>query len=363
MSQRIFNFNPGPAVLPPAVLEQAREELVNWNGSGMSVMEMSHRSKEFEGILARAEHRLREVLGISDAYAVLFLQGGASQQFAMAPMNLARKGKPVDVLHTGAWTQKAIEEIKKVAECRLAASTEAEQFRRLPRKDELQFRPDASYVHLCSNNTIEGTQWRDPPNTRAIPLVADMSSDICSRPVDVSRFGLIFAGAQKNLGPAGVTVVIIRKDLAERGNEQIPLIFQYRTHIKHQSLYNTPPTYAIYIVQLVLEWIKAEGGLPALAHRNEEKARLLYEAIEASRLYYCPVAQADRSSMNVVFRITGDKDALEHAFAKEATVAGLVGLKGHRSVRGLRASIYNAHPIEGIQALVAFMREFERTHA
>lgn len=362
MHKRVFNFSAGPAVLPLPVLERAREELLSFEGCGMSVLEMSHRSKEFESILARAENGLRRNMGIPDDYAVLFLQGGASLQFAMIPMNLYIPGKPVDVIHTGAWTGKAIEELQKLAEYRIAASTESERFRRLPCPEEIRLSPDASYVYMVSNNTIFGTQWREFPDTGDVPLVADMSSDILSRAVDVSRFGLIFAGAQKNLGPAGVTVVIIRKDLAERASPQLPTMLQYRTHIRHHSLYNTPPTFAIYIVWLVMEWIQAEGGLAVIERRNEEKAQLLYDAIDRSEFYYCPVAKRDRSRMNVIIRIHGNNEELENRFAQEAKAAGLTDLKGHRSVGGLRASIYNAQPIEGVKALIEFMHEFERRY-
>jgi phosphoserine aminotransferase len=360
MFHRIYNFSPGPAVLPQPVLERARDEMLNTNESGMSVMEMSHRSPEFEAIIAHAEAGLRRNMSIPNDYAVLFLQGGASLQFAMAPMNLYLADRPIDVLHTGAWTEKAIEEIKKVAEGRLAASTEAEKFRRLPRPEEIEFNPDASYVHICSNNTIFGTQWHHFPDTGGAPLVADMSSDILSRPVDVSRFGLIFAGAQKNIGPAGVTVVIMRPELAERVPANVPTILKYKTYIKYKSLYNTPATYPIYIMGLVMDWLATEGGVTAIAHRNEAKARLLYQAIDASDFYYNPVNPANRSRMNVIFRIHGDNEVLEKKFAQEAEDAGLSGLKGHRSVGGLRASIYNAMPLAGVEALVTFMQEFER---
>lgn len=360
MSNRIFNFSAGPGVMPVPVLERARDELLNFQNCGMSVMEMSHRSPEFEGILAQAESGLRKTMNIPADYAVLFLQGGASLQFSMVPMNLYLSGQPIDMLHTGAWTEKAIEELKKVAECRLAASTEAEKFRRLPRPDEIQFNPDASYVHICSNNTIFGTQWRTFPDTGSVPLVADMSSDILSREVDVSKFGLIFAGAQKNIGPAGVTVVIMRKELAERVKANVPTMLQYKTHLKNNSLYNTPPTFGIYMIALVMDWIKAEGGIVAIEERNEAKARMLYNAIDATGFYYGPAEKPDRSYMNVNFRLRGDNEALEKKFAQEAEAAGLSGLKGHRSVGGLRASIYNAMPLEGVQALVDFMGEFER---
>ena len=289
-AKRVHNFNAGPGALPLPVLERIREELLDWRGSGMSVMEMSHRSPEFESINAAAEQKLRDLLGISGDYAVLFVQGGGSMQFTMAPMNLCLPGKPVDVLHTGAWTAKAIGELKKGFLHHIAASTESEKFARLPRRDEVKFSPEASYVHLCTNNTIEGTQWTVLPETANVPLVADMSSDIASRPVDVKKFGLIFAGAQKNLGPSGVTIVIIRKDLAERADKNLPTLLQYRTHIKEKSLYHTPPTFAVYIAGLVLEWIESEGGIQGMAKRSDAKARLLYDTIEYSGGFYsCPV--------------------------------------------------------------------------
>ena len=360
VTKRAFNFNAGPAALPLPVLEHIREELLDYAGSGMSVMEMSHRSAEFEAINHRAEEGLRRQLSIPEDYSVLLLQGGGSLQFAMAPMNLALPGKPVDMLHTGAWTAKAIEEVKKIAEVRLAASTEADKFRRVPGPSEIQISPNASYVHLCTNNTIEGTQWTTPPETGAVPLVADMSSDILSRPIEVHRFGLIFAGAQKNLGPSGVTVVIIRKDLVERGSDQIAKILQYRTHAKEKSLYNTPPAFAVYVLGLVVDWIASEGGAAGIEKRNAQKARLLYDALDAGSYYRCPVEKGSRSKMNVVFRVAGGEEAVEKKFANEAEAAGLVGIRGHRSVGGMRASLYNAVPFQAVEALVSFMREFER---
>jgi len=359
-TKRVFNFNAGPAALPLPVLERMRAELLDYPGAGMSVMEMSHRSPQFEAINDRAEQSLRRLLAIPEDYAVLFLQGGASLQFAMAPMNFYVAGKPVDVLHTGTWTAKAIEELKKVASFRLAASTEAEKFARLPRKDEISFAPDASYVHVCTNNTIEGTEWSTIPVTGDIPVVADMSSNILSRPVDVERFGLIFAGAQKNLGPSGITVVIVRRDWAERAGDKIAKILQYRTHIKERSLYNTPPTFAVYAVGLVLDWIEAQGGVPAIEKRNVAKAALLYSTIDATGYYSCPVERESRSRMNVVFRVAGGNEEVEKKFVKEAEAAGLAGVKGHRSVGGMRASIYNAVPLEAVEALTTFMKEFER---
>jgi phosphoserine aminotransferase len=359
-TKRAFNFNAGPGALPLPVLERIREELLDWRGSGMSVMEMSHRSPEFESINAGAEQKLRNLLGISDDYAVIFVQGGGSMQFTMAPMNLCLPGKPVDVLHTGAWTAKAIGELKKGIHHHIAASTESEKFARLPRRDEMKFSPDASYVHICTNNTIEGTQWTALPETGHVPLVADMSSDIASRPIDVKKYGVIFAGAQKNLGPSGVTVVIIRKDLAERADKNLPSLLQYRTHINEKSLYHTPPTFAVYIVGLVLEWIESEGGIPGIEKRNEAKAKLLYDTIESSGGFYsCPVEKGSRSKMNAVFRVARGDDAIEKKFAAEAAAARFVGTSGHRSVGGIRVSLYNAVTLEAVEALTTFMREFQ----
>ena len=360
-AKRVANFNAGPGALPLVVLERIQQELLDWRGSGMSVMEMSHRSPEFESINADAEARLRKLLGISDQYAVVFLQGGGSLQFTMAPMNLCLPGKPVDVLHTGTWTAKAIGELKKGVLHHIAASTESVKFVRLPRQAEMNFSADASYVHLCTNNTIEGTQWSELPETSA-PLVADMSSDIAAKPVDIARFGLIFAGAQKNLGPSGATVVVVRKDLAERADQNLPTLLQYRTHIKEKSLYHTPPTLAIYIIGLVLEWIENLGGVAGMAKRNQRKAKLLYDTIEGSGGFYaCPVDRGDRSQMNVVFRVAGGDQAKEKEFGTAAAAAGLVGTPGHRSVGGMRVSLYNAVEPASVEALTSFMREFQRT--
>lgn len=359
--RRVHNFNPGPAALPLSVLERVREELLDWHGTGMSVMEMSHRSREFEGIAARAEQGLRRHLAVSDNYAVLFLQGGGSMQFSMVPMNLCLPGKPVDLLHTGSWSGKALAELKKGVLHSVAASTESEKFRRIPRPEEIKLSSEPSYVYLCTNNTIEGTQWQRLPPTGNAPLVADMSSDIASRPIDMSKFGLVFAGAQKNLGPSGVTIVIIRKDLAERADKNLPTVLQYRTHIKELSLYHTPPTFAVYIVGLMMEWMEAQGGITAMEKRNEAKAQLLYDTIDGSGYYSCPVEKDSRSRMNVVFRVAGGDEAAEKDFAKRAEAAGIVGTPGHRSVGGMRVSLYNAVTLEAVQALVSFMREFERT--
>ncbi len=361
---RAFNFNAGPAALPLRVLERIREELLDYRGSGMSVMEMSHRSPEFEEILDHAERTLRHLMAIPDDYAVLFLQGGGSMQFSMVPANLYIPGKPVDVLHTGAWTSKAISELKKGTPFRLAASTEAPEVHaqsRAPTK--FSSLRDASYVYMCTNNTIEGTQWHSIPETGAVPLVADMSSDIASRPIEVRRFGLIFAGAQKNLGPSGVTIVIVRRDLAERADKNLPSLMQYRTQIKEKSLYHTPPTFAVYVCGLVLEWIEAEGGVSAIEKRNEAKAKLLYDAIDASPLYSCPVERDSRSRMNVVFRVAGGDAETEKRFVAKAAEAGMVGVAGHRSVGGMRVSLYNAVPMDAVEALLSFLREFERANA
>src|ERR1700693_3404541 len=335
-SKRAFNSNAGPGALPLPVLERIREELLDWRGSGMSVMEMSHRARDVEGIIVRAEQGLREHLGIPDEYAVTFIQGGGSLQFTMVPMNLCLPGKPVDVLHTGTWTAKAIGELKKGTLHHIAASTESEKFARLPRRDEIRFSPGASYVHICTNNTIEGTQWTTLPETGHVPLVADLSSDLASRPIEVKKYGVIFAGAQKNLGPSGVTVVIIRKDLAERADRNLPTLLQYRTHIKEKSLYHTPPTFAVYTLGLVTEWIAAEGGLAGIQKRNEAKAKLLYDTIDGSGGFYkCPVEKASRSLMNVVFRVAGGDEAVEKEFGKQAGGAGVVGYGGRRRGRGL----------------------------
>ena len=365
-TKRAFNFNAGPAALPLPVLERIREELLDYRGTGMSVMELSHRSAEFEAINNAAEQNLRKLLAIPDDYAVIFVQGGGSMQFTMVPMNLCLPGKPVDVLHTGAWTAKAIGELKKGIPHHIAASTEAEMFTRVPRAEEIRLSTDSSYTYYCTNNTIEGTQYHSLPATVA-PLVADMSSDICSRPIDVSKFGLIFAGAQKNLGPSGVTVVIVRKDLAERADKNLPTVLQYRTQIKEKSLYNTPPTFAVYTLGLVTEWIAAEGGLTGIQKRNEAKAKLLYDTIDGSKGFYrCPVEKSSRSLMNVVFRVGGTSaapgdEALEKQFGKDATAANLIGTPGHRSVGGMRISLYNAVGQDAVESLVHFMREFHRT--
>ncbi|MBL4889107.1 MAG: 3-phosphoserine/phosphohydroxythreonine transaminase [Candidatus Lindowbacteria bacterium] len=358
MGERVYNFSAGPAVLPVNVLEEAQKDLVNYKGCGMSVMELSHRSKEYDDIHERAINGTRRILGVPDDYAVLFLQGGASLQFSMIPMNLCQEGKPVDMIHTGQWTKKAIPEVKRVATMNMAGSSEEDGYRSLPKLDELKLDPNASYVHICSNNTVAGTQFKKFPDTGDVPLVADMSSDIVSRPVNVSNFGMIFAGAQKNIGPAGVTMVIMKNDLADRCPEDIATMLQYRTHIKGNSLYNTPPTFGIYIIALVMEHLEKLGGLDAVQEANEKKAAILYDAIEENDFYYCPVEEESRSLMNVVYRIKGDNEELEAKFISESKAARFTNLKGHRSVGGLRASIYNAQPEDSIKALVKFMEDF-----
>lgn len=364
---RVYNFSAGPAALPVEVLEQARDELLNYKDSGMSVMEMSHRSAEFTEIIQKAEAGVRELLKVPEEYAVLFLQGGASLQFSMVPMNLAGPNGKVALVQTGSWTEKAAKEIEKICALEIVASTKDSNYSKLPSLNDIAVPDGASYLHMCSNNTIFGTEFAEFPKGLRVPLVCDMSSDIMSRPIDVSQFGVIFAGAQKNLGPSGVTLVIIRKDLAEKAAKTLPTMLQYRTHIEKESLYNTPPTYAIYILGLVLQWVKSKGGLESIEKVNIEKANLLYDAIDSNPFYMCPVQKEARSRMNVVFRVAGaDKDEkkaeLESLFVKEASAAGLKTLKGHRSVGGLRASIYNAMPLEGVQALVDFMRDFASKH-
>ena len=355
---RVFNFSSGPAVLPEPVLLEAQRDLYALPGVGMSILEISHRSKPFDRVIQEARADLRDVAGISDDYEVLFLQGGASLQFSMVPMNLLPAGGSADYVITGSWSQKAAKEAKRVGTVRVAGTTEAENFARIPRADELSFDPAAAYVHVTSNNTIFGTQWPAFPDTGNVPLVSDASSDILSAPLDVSKFGIIYAGAQKNLGPSGVTVVIIRKDLLSRSASSLPTMLNYAVHAENESLYNTPPAFGIYILGLVLKWLKSEGGLAAAAERNARKAAKVYAEIDRTGFYTGHAAVDARSKMNITFRLPSED--LEKAFVKESTAAGLDGLKGHRSVGGLRASIYNAFPEAGVDALVEFMREFER---
>lgn len=357
---RLYNFSAGPAVLPEPVLKQAASELLEYQDSGMSVMEMSHRSKTYQAIFDKAEASLREIMDIPDNYYVLFLQGGAHLQFDMIPLNLFSKSKKCDLVHTGTWTKKAIEAAKKFGTVNVIASSEDKNFTYIPKLDPAAFSPDADYFYICTNNTIEGTCFKALPDTGSIPLVADMSSDILSKRMDVSQYALIFAGAQKNIGPAGVTLVILRKDLVGHAQDITPTMLDYKVHANNGSMYNTPPTYGIYIAGLVFEWIKASGGLNAIEERNNKKAALLYDFLDNSSLFRNTVAAEDRSLMNVPF-ITGSEE-LDALFIKDAAKQGLVELKGHRSVGGMRASIYNAMPIEGVEKLVGFMKSFELEH-
>jgi phosphoserine aminotransferase len=359
MTDRIYNFSAGPAVLPLAVLEEAQRHLLALPGVGMSVLEISHRSKTFDEIIKGAEADMRKLAGIPDDYHVLFLQGGASLQFSMAPLNLMPAGGKADYIITGSWSKKAMKEAKRAGEVNVAATTEPENFSRVPRPGEIKLDPEAAYVHFTTNNTIFGTEWKAEPETGDVPLVADASSDIFSHPLDVRKYGLIYAGAQKNLAPAGVTIVILRDDLLARSPDSLPTMLNYNTHAKERSLYNTPPTFTIYVMRLVLKWLIDGGGLEAIGRRNEEKAALLYDCIDSTEFYRGHAAPDSRSLMNVTFRLPSEE--LEKQFIAEATKAGLDGLKGHRSVGGCRASIYNAFPREGVEALVSFMKEFERT--
>ena len=354
----IYNFSAGPAVLPKAVLQQVQQELVDWHGCGMSVMEMSHRGKEFMGIAAEAEADLRALMGIPSNHKVLFLQGGASSQFAMVPMNLLRGKASADYLNTGEWSKKAIKEAGKFGNVNVIASSEDRNFSYAPTRDQWKLDPDAAYVHYTPNETIGGVEMFWIPETGDVPLVADMSSTILSRPVDVSKYGLIYAGAQKNIGPAGLTIVIVREDLIGQPLPGTPTMFDYKTHAEADSMYNTPPTFAIYVAGMVFKWLAAQGGLTAMEKINREKAALLYDFLDGTDFFNSPVARENRSLMNVPFTL---KDAaLDEAFLKGAKERGLQQLKGHRSVGGMRASIYNAMPKAGVQALVDYMREFEQ---
>ncbi|HXE56945.1 MAG TPA: 3-phosphoserine/phosphohydroxythreonine transaminase [Gemmatimonadales bacterium] len=361
MTDRIFNFGAGPAALPEPVLRQAQKDIWNIGHSGIGIMEHSHRGKLFERIRDEAEQACRELADIPDDYSVLFLQGGASLQFAMVPMNFLPAGRTADYLVTGVWSEKAVKEAKLFGTVHEAATAAPSRFTRIPDPGEIRYSDRPVYVHMTTNNTIYGTQWRaEPPVPAGVPLVADASSDIFSRPIDVTKYGLIYAGAQKNLGPSGVVLVIIRNDLVETGSTRIPIILQYRTHAKEKSLYNTPNTLGIYLMGEVFKWIKAEGGLRGMAERNEAKAKLLYDFLDQSELFRAPVDPGSRSRMNVVFR-TGSEE-LDARFVAEAAQRGLDGLKGHRSAGGMRASIYNAIGIDAVRELVAFMKEFERAN-
>jgi phosphoserine aminotransferase len=360
MSMQVFNFSAGPAVLPAHVLAQARDELIDWHGSGMSVMEMSHRGKEFMSIAAAAEQDFRQLLAIPKNYKVLFLQGGATAQFAGIPMNLLRGKSSADYVHTGEWAKKAIGEAKRFCKVNIAASSEDKSFTYAPKLADWKLDPQAAYVHYTGNETIGGVEFHWIPDVGSVPLVCDLSSSILSRPLDVSRFGLIYAGAQKNIGPAGLTIVIVRDDLIGQALPGTPSVLDYKVEADNDSMYNTPPTYAIYIAGLVFNWLKTEGGLAAMERTNIAKAKLLYDLLDESGFYSSPVAKEDRSRMNVPFRL---RDAsLDEEFLKRAKERGLLQLKGHRSVGGMRASIYNAMPLAGVQMLVDFMREFEAAH-
>jgi phosphoserine aminotransferase len=353
---RVFNFNAGPAVLPVEVLEEAQRELIDFKGSGMSIMEHSHRGKEYDAVHLEAVDNVRKLLHLSDDYAVLFVQGGASLQFAMVPINLLGAGQTADYINSGAWADKAVKEAKLVGAVNVAANTGKDIPTRMPRIEDLKLTQGAAYVHVTSNETIAGSQWKTFPKTEA-PLVADMSSDILSRPFDANQFGLIYAGAQKNLGPSGVAMVAIRKDLAARAPANAPTMLKYSTYIEENSLYNTPPTFAIYILALVTRWI-LKVGPENLYRQNAEKAARIYAALDSSKFYKGTAVKEYRSDMNITFRLPSE--ALEETFVKEASKQGMKGLKGHRSVGGVRASIYNAFPVAGIDALVAFMKDFER---
>jgi phosphoserine aminotransferase len=359
--QRVYNFSAGPAVLPITVLEEIQRDLLALPGVGMSILEISHRSKPFEAILAQAEADIRALANISSDYKVLFLQGGASLQFSMVPMNLLGPGQTADYIDTGSWADKAVKEALKAGAVNIAASTRADSYARIPSQSELKLTPRAAYVHMTSNNTIEGTEFKQLPDVGGVPLVSDTSSDMFSRPIDVAKHALIYAGAQKNMGPAGLTVVIVREDLLQRSvakKASLPTMLNYAIHAENSSLYNTPPAFAVYALGLVMKWLRHQGGLPAIGQANERKAAKLYGEIDRSGFFRGTAHKDSRSLMNVTFRLASEE--LEKQFIKESTAAGLDGLKGHRSVGGMRASIYNAFPEEGVDALVSFMREFER---
>ena len=355
--ERVLNFSAGPSALPEAVLRKAQSDMLSYGSSGMSVMEMSHRSKDYMAIIEAAEASLRELMGVPANYKVLFLQGGASLQFAMVPLNLMNKNKKADYVNTGVWAKKALKEAGRYGKVNVVASSEDKTFRYIPELDAASFDKEADYFHITTNNTIYGTRYTTLPDTGDVPLVGDMSSDILSKPYDVSKFGLIYAGAQKNLGPAGVCIVIIREDLAGNAMDFTPTMLNYQTHIENGSMFNTPPTFGIYLCKLVLDWVKEQGGVDAIEKVNNEKAKTLYDYLDNSALFKATVNPKDRSIMNIPF-VTGS-DELNDKFIKEATANGLVQLKGHRSVGGMRASIYNAMTLEGVQTLVDFMKKFE----
>ncbi len=359
---RVYNFSAGPSMLPKSVLKKAADEMLDYQGSGQSVMEMSHRSKTYQAIIDGCEALLREVMGIPDNYKVLFLQGGASSQFAMLPLNLMNGSGKADFVVTGQWANKAYQEASRYGDAHVVASSKDKTFTYIPKLDPAAFTPGADYFHICMNNTIYGTRYTTLPDTGKVPLVADISSCILSEPIDVSKFGVLYAGAQKNMGPAGLTVVIIREDLIGHARDITPTMFNYQIHADNGSMYNTPPCYAIYIAKLVLEWLRDEmGGLEKMKAYNEKKAAVLYDFLDSSKLFRGTVVKEDRSLMNVPF-VTGDEE-LDAKFVKAASAAGFVNLKGHRTVGGMRASIYNAMPIEGVEKLVDFMKTFEAENA
>lgn len=358
--KQIFNFSAGPAVLPKPVLERAQAEMLDWHGSGMSVMEMSHRGKEFTSILEKTEADLRQLLAIPANYKVLFLQGGAIAENAIIPMNLLN-GKSADYVVTGSWSKRSVQDAKAYGQINIAASAEAEGFTHVPAFAEWKLSPDAAYVHYCTNETINGVEFLDVPDTHGVPIVADMSSHILSRPVDVSKYGVIYGGAQKNIGPAGLCLVIVREDLLEQASPLTPAVFHWKTQAENQSMINTPPTYSIYIAGLVFEWLLAQGGVEAIEQVNIAKANLLYHYLDQTEFYSNPIQAAYRSRMNIPFTLRDER--LNDAFLKAADAHGLLQLKGHRSVGGMRASMYNAMPIEGVQALVEFLQEFEKNNS
>ena len=360
MTRNVVNFNAGPAGLPEPALKKAQEELLDFRGTGMSIMEHSHRGKSYEEVHRATTALAKKLMGVPDTHEVLFLQGGASAMFAQVPMNFLTEGKSADYVLTGAWSQKAFSEAKLIGATKVAWNGEVDKkFTRVPKQSELALDPTAAYLHYTTNNTIFGTQWHWTPESKNVPLIADMSSDIMSRPVDVKKHAMIYAGAQKNLGPSGVVLVVIDKQLSASGSSKIPVIFRFQTHLESESLYNTPPTFAIYLMKNVLEWMDAEGGLPAMQKRNQKKADILYGAIdESSGWYAAPVEKASRSQMNIVFRLPSEE--LENKFVKQAEAKGMIGLKGHRSVGGIRASTYNAVSPEGVERFVDFMRAFKK---
>lgn len=354
--KRVFNFSAGPSMLPVPVLEKAAKQMLNYENSGMSVMEMSHRSSSYLDIFNKTKDLLKKVMNIPDGYEIVFIQGGATQQFSMVPLNLLKNGK-ADYIITGSFSKKAATEAKKYGEINIAYDGSDNDFKHIPTQDELKLNPEASYVHLCANNTIYGTEWKYVPETNGVPIIADMSSNILSKPIDVSKYGMIYAGAQKNMGIAGLGVAIIKKDLLQKVSATTPVLLDYTLMIENDSMYNTPPAYAIYVLGLVLEWIDEMGGLEVMEKRNIEKAKLLYDYLDSSDFYKAHSDKDNRSLMNVTF--TTPSKELDAKFVKESIEAGMTNLKGHRSVGGIRASIYNAMPLEGVEKLVAFMKEFE----